>query len=58
VTMARVYIETYGCQMNVADAVVSGRLAGKVEAVTEDYLSLYLPVDEWDGRARFEVTIR
>jgi threonylcarbamoyladenosine tRNA methylthiotransferase MtaB len=41
-----------------ADAVVSGRLAGKVEAVTEDYLSIYLPVDEWDGRARFEVTIR
>jgi threonylcarbamoyladenosine tRNA methylthiotransferase MtaB len=40
------------------DAVVSGRQAGKVEAVTEDYLSVYFPVDRWDGRARFEVTIR
>jgi threonylcarbamoyladenosine tRNA methylthiotransferase MtaB len=41
-----------------ADGVVSGRQEGKVEVVTEDYLSIYLPVGEWDGRPRFEVTVR
>jgi len=40
-----------------ADGVVSGRAAGRVEVVTEDYLSVYLPVDRWDGRPRCEVTV-
>jgi threonylcarbamoyladenosine tRNA methylthiotransferase MtaB len=41
-----------------ADGVVCGRGEGKVEVLTEDYLSVYLPVDEWDGSARFDITIR
>jgi len=41
-----------------ADGVVCGRGEGKVEVLTEDYLSLYLPTDEWNGRPRFEVTVR
>ena len=41
-----------------ADGVVSGRGAGKVEVLTEDYLSVYLPTDQWNGRPRFEVTVR
>jgi threonylcarbamoyladenosine tRNA methylthiotransferase MtaB len=43
-----------------ADAVVCGRREGKVEVLTGDYLSVYLPVAEWDGRGgpRFEITIR
>jgi len=40
-----------------ADGVVSGRLAGKLDVVTQDYLSVYLSTDRWDGRARFEVRI-
>ena len=40
-----------------ADGVVSGRAAGRVEVVTEDYLSVYLPVDRWNGRPRCEVTV-
>ena len=41
-----------------ADGVVCGRGEGKVEVLTEDYVSVYLPVAEWDGRRRFEITIR
>ncbi len=41
-----------------ADGVVCGRGEGKVEVLTEDYLSVYLPTDEWNGRPRFEVTVR
>ena len=41
-----------------ADGVVSGRGAGKVEVLTEDYLSVYLLSHEWNGRARFEVTVQ
>ncbi|HYL21953.1 MAG TPA: MiaB/RimO family radical SAM methylthiotransferase [Gemmatimonadales bacterium] len=41
-----------------ADGVVSGRGSGKVELLTEDYLSVYLPSNEWSGRARCEVTVR
>jgi threonylcarbamoyladenosine tRNA methylthiotransferase MtaB len=40
-----------------ADGVVSGRLGGRVDVLTEDYLSVYLPSDRWDGRPRFEVTV-
>jgi hypothetical protein len=42
----------------LADGVVTGRGAGQVEVLTEDYLSVYLPTEEWTGTARFEVTIR
>lgn len=41
-----------------ADGVVSGHEAGKVEVLTQDYVSLYLPTHEWNGSARFEVTVR
>jgi len=41
-----------------ADGVVCGRQAGQVEVLTEDYLSVYLPSDQWNGHARFEVTVR
>ena len=40
------------------DAVVCGRSQGKVEVLTQDYLSVYVPTDCWDGSTRFEVTIR
>jgi len=28
-----------------------------VEVLTEDYLSVYLPTHDWNGRPRFEVTV-
>jgi threonylcarbamoyladenosine tRNA methylthiotransferase MtaB len=40
-----------------ADGVVSGRQQGRLEVMTEDYLSVYLDTDRWDGRPRFEVTV-
>jgi len=40
------------------DGVMCGRQAGQVEALTEDYLSVYLPTDQWNGRPRLEVTVR
>ncbi|HEV8304744.1 MAG TPA: MiaB/RimO family radical SAM methylthiotransferase [Gemmatimonadales bacterium] len=40
-----------------ADGVVSGRLGGKVDVLTEDYLSVYLPTDRWDGRPRLAITV-
>lgn len=42
---------------STADGVVTGRRQGQVEVLTEDYLSVYLPVDSWDGRARLPVTV-
>ncbi len=41
-----------------ADGVVCGRGEGKVAVLTEDYVSVYLPTHEWNGRPRFEVTVR
>jgi len=41
----------------VADGVVTGHRGGRVEVLTEDYLSVYLPVERWDGRSRFSVTV-
>ena len=41
----------------LADGVVSGRLKGQIEVMTEDYLSVYLDTHLWDGRPRFEVTV-
>jgi len=40
-----------------ADGVVTGRLKGQIEVMTQDYLSVYLDSGEWDGRPRFEVTV-
>ena len=40
-----------------ADGVVTSRVKAQVEVMTEDYLSVYLGSDLWDGRPRFEVTI-
>src|SRR3989449_1300068 len=40
-----------------ADGVVCGRREGKVEALTEGCLSVYLPTHDWNGRPRFEVTV-
>lgn len=40
-----------------ADGVVLGRQQGRLEVMTEDYLSVYLDTDLWDGRPRFEVTV-
>jgi threonylcarbamoyladenosine tRNA methylthiotransferase MtaB len=40
-----------------ADGVASGRMAGRVDVLTEDYLSVYVPVEEWDGRPRFPVMV-
>ena len=40
-----------------ADGIVTGRVKAQVELMTEDYLSVYLGTDCWDGRPRFEVTV-
>jgi threonylcarbamoyladenosine tRNA methylthiotransferase MtaB len=40
-----------------ADGVVSGRQGGKVDVLTEDYLSVYLPSDRWDERPRFDLIV-
>jgi threonylcarbamoyladenosine tRNA methylthiotransferase MtaB len=40
-----------------ADGVVTGRRQGQIEVITEDYLSVYLGSDGWNGCPRFEVTI-
>jgi threonylcarbamoyladenosine tRNA methylthiotransferase MtaB len=40
-----------------ADGVVSGRSGGRVDVLTEDYLSVYLPTDRWDGRPRFDLIV-
>jgi threonylcarbamoyladenosine tRNA methylthiotransferase MtaB len=40
-----------------ADGVVSGHRQGKLDILTEDYLSVYLPSDRWDGRARLPITV-
>ena len=40
-----------------ADGVVSGHQRGRVEVMTQDYLSVYLDSEQWDGRPRLEVTV-
>jgi len=40
-----------------ADAVAGGHGGGCVESLTEDYLSVQVPLDEWEGSARCPVTI-
>ena len=39
------------------DGVVTGHAAGRLEMLTEDYLSVYLPTSAWDGRPRGEVRV-
>jgi len=39
------------------DGVVAGRAGGRVDVLTEDYLSVYLPSDRWDGRPRFDLIV-
>ena len=41
----------------IGDGVVSGHAAGRMELLTQDYLSVYLPTAAWDGRPRCEVTV-
>lgn len=40
-----------------ADGVVSGREGGRLEVLTEDYLTVYYPTDQWDLRPRFEIKV-
>jgi threonylcarbamoyladenosine tRNA methylthiotransferase MtaB len=40
-----------------ADGVASGRMAGQVDVLTEDYLSIPIPVEHWDGKPRFPVKV-
>lgn len=41
----------------VADGVATGRLNGAVQFITGDYLTVSIPVDEWDGGGRRSVFI-
>ena len=41
----------------VGDGVVSGRQRGRVEVLTEDYLSVFLRADDWNGNSRLQVVI-
>jgi threonylcarbamoyladenosine tRNA methylthiotransferase MtaB len=40
-----------------ADGVASGRMGGRLDVLTEDYLSVYVPVERWNGERRFPVTV-
>lgn len=40
-----------------ADGVVSGRQGGKVEVLTEDYLTVHIGSEDWTGDSRFAVEI-
>ena len=39
------------------DGVVCGRQSGRVEVLTQDYLTVYLSSHAWDGRPRLDVTV-
>ncbi|HWC74013.1 MAG TPA: MiaB/RimO family radical SAM methylthiotransferase [Gemmatimonadales bacterium] len=41
----------------LADGVVSGRLGGKIEVLTEDYLTVHINSEDWTGQSRFAVEI-
>jgi threonylcarbamoyladenosine tRNA methylthiotransferase MtaB len=43
-----------GCR---ADGVACGHAGGRVEMLTEDYLTVYLGSDRWDGNPRSDVVI-
>jgi len=40
-----------------ADGIVSGRQAGKVELLTEDYLTVHIRSEDWTEQSRFAVEI-
>jgi threonylcarbamoyladenosine tRNA methylthiotransferase MtaB len=40
-----------------ADAVICGRREGRIEALTQDYLTVYLSSHAWDGRPRLDLTV-
>lgn len=40
-----------------ADAVICGRQDGRIEALTQDYLTVYLSSHAWDGRPRLDLTV-
>jgi threonylcarbamoyladenosine tRNA methylthiotransferase MtaB len=40
-----------------ADGVVSGHQGGRLDVLTEDYLSVYFPVEQWDGSPRFPIMV-
>jgi len=37
--------------------VICGHQEGRVEALTQDYLTVYLTSLEWDGRPRLDLTV-
>jgi threonylcarbamoyladenosine tRNA methylthiotransferase MtaB len=39
------------------DGVVCGHQGGRLEVLTEDYLTVYLLSRAWDGRPRFDITV-
>jgi len=41
-----------------ADGVVSGRGDGQLDVLTQDYLSVYLPIADWNGRPRFDLMVQ
>lgn len=41
----------------MADGVVCGHRDGRLEALTEDYLTVYLSPHDWDGRSRLDLTV-
>jgi threonylcarbamoyladenosine tRNA methylthiotransferase MtaB len=40
-----------------ADGVACGHAGGRVDVLTEDYLTVYLEGDRWDGTPRLDVVI-
>jgi threonylcarbamoyladenosine tRNA methylthiotransferase MtaB len=40
-----------------ADTVICGHQEGRIEALTQDYLTVYLTSLEWDGRPRLDLTV-
>ncbi len=40
-----------------ADVVICGRQDGRMEALTQDYLTVYLSSHAWDGRPRLDLTV-
>jgi len=54
---AKAAAHRHGRTGQTADGVVTGHRKGQIEVMTEDYLSVYLDTDLWDGRPRFGVTV-
>ncbi|HKE89548.1 MAG TPA: hypothetical protein VKB45_04365, partial [Gemmatimonadales bacterium] len=39
------------------DGVITGHQGGRVEVLTQDYLTVYLSSRAWDGRPRLDITV-